>query len=654
MGRQDGNSGKLLASSCDRLDPLAPLGAELVKELNERVDILMAENALLVEQKFMLNQELEGYQKELAGRTDELQEAAEKLGLLEAELKSAEKRASLAEKDREEAGAQAIQFSDALGRAESVTDSLTEQCRLWQGRCKELEAAVKSSQQELSQNVLKTEAEGLEYVRKMKRAEDRTRELHVLLLHKAQELDGCQEVLRKLRREYQSTRQDAEGMLQVMGGLERQLSEYAAREAEVQQQGREAKERVEEALAGREQAVARAEQSRREIERLLEERRLAALRKQADVEAAVESSRQRGAEQLRAAERDMQDLVARNAQLLVEAERAQRDCKSARELLERSLRSQAEERRTVETCVKEMAEKLNLLAVSKEEESGRKAEVQEQNKEFRASIDKLRTQGDLLRTAMAQQERSSDAEIAQLKTLLRELQREQGEKTRVIAKMQKEFDDSRDGSSQQSSAAEKRLADENGLYRRRSQEAEKALRDSELEIAAERQRWELQAEQLREKCAAAGRQAEGRAREATEAMRVMAVRCQEAEGRVREAAAERLSLQTSLRESRSATAELQNELEHTKAYVVELHQQLSESYLAREEGVVKSVRALQTSSLSHRPLDSLLLSEDEEEEEEGEAEDVSFGGSGSGGNSDSDAAAGAEDEAEDDGSEEEP
>ena len=72
-------------------------------------------------------------------------------------------------------------------------------------------------------------------------------------MQKSQELDASADVIRKLRREYQSTRQDAEGMLQVMGGLEKQLSEYAAREEEVGRLAKECKEKMEEALLQRDQ-----------------------------------------------------------------------------------------------------------------------------------------------------------------------------------------------------------------------------------------------------------------------------------------------------------------------------------------------------------------------------------------------------------------
>ena len=52
-------------------------------------------------------------------------------------------------------------------------------------------------------------------MRRTKAAEERVRELHSIILQKTLDLDSAVEVGRKLRREYHSTRQDAEGMLQV-------------------------------------------------------------------------------------------------------------------------------------------------------------------------------------------------------------------------------------------------------------------------------------------------------------------------------------------------------------------------------------------------------------------------------------------------------
>ena len=65
--------------------------------------------------------------------------------------------------------------------------------------------------------------ESVAYMRRTKTAETRVRELHIQLQKTTAELHISQDNSRKLRREYQATRADAEGMLQVLSGLERQL-----------------------------------------------------------------------------------------------------------------------------------------------------------------------------------------------------------------------------------------------------------------------------------------------------------------------------------------------------------------------------------------------------------------------------------------------
>ena len=102
-----------------------------------------------------------------------------------------------------------------------------------------------------------------------------------------QQLDETKERLRSLQVEYETARADAEGMLKVMNGMEKQLSEYAEREEQVVALSKESKERVEAALLERDQAVAREVQSRQEIARLLEKQKdLAVNRVEAEERAA--------------------------------------------------------------------------------------------------------------------------------------------------------------------------------------------------------------------------------------------------------------------------------------------------------------------------------------------------------------------------------
>ena len=76
----------------------------------------------------------------------------------------------------------------------------------------------------------------------------------------------------------------------------------------------------------------------------------------------------------------------------VDCDRAQRDGKTHKEQFEKIQRLQENERSAFEAGTKELSERLNAAVISKEEEVGRRHEIQELNKDYRTNIDKLRSQ----------------------------------------------------------------------------------------------------------------------------------------------------------------------------------------------------------------------------------------------------------------------
>ena len=270
-------------SSATRLDPNAPLNAEVLADLQEQIDVLRNENNLLIEQRSVLLTELENHQMELERKTSDMTQQTQQLLAAVADIQTLSKRAEQAEKDRDAAAAQALGYSDVLGKAEVDHETFVEQISTLTHRCKDAETQVKEYKRQLREMSSKGEDESTVSIKRVQHAENRVRELHAALFAKSQELDTANELLRKLRSEYQTTRQDAEGMLQVMGGLERQLNEYATREAEVDRRDKASRERQEETLTFREQCTARDDQNKREIERLLAERKLVALRRKVRV-----------------------------------------------------------------------------------------------------------------------------------------------------------------------------------------------------------------------------------------------------------------------------------------------------------------------------------------------------------------------------------
>lgn len=140
-----------------------------------------------------------------------------------------------------------------MSKADTNSTRLREQVLVLQEREQELTRSVNDMKKDLQLTIKSSEEESYKVFKEVKSLEDRVRELHVSLMEKTDECETTQELNRKLRREYQSTRQDAEAMLQVMSGLEKQLSEFTAREAEIEQLAKDSKLKVAEALNARDQ-----------------------------------------------------------------------------------------------------------------------------------------------------------------------------------------------------------------------------------------------------------------------------------------------------------------------------------------------------------------------------------------------------------------
>ena len=138
----------------------------------------------------------------------------------------------------------------------------------------------------------------------------RARDLRSKLNETESELDALKSANRQLRREYETTRGDCEGMLKVMDGMEKQVAEYATREEQTLALARESRESVEQANLERDQSVAREAQARREIARLLEEKRTGAAEAEARKEAAIDSVRESMGQRLVTRDADVNGLAS--------------------------------------------------------------------------------------------------------------------------------------------------------------------------------------------------------------------------------------------------------------------------------------------------------------------------------------------------------
>ena len=161
---------------------MSPLGTELFNELNERSEVLMSENALLVEQKTILLTELENFQKDLSTANNESIELKKKLHHLTKELQTYQNRTVQAERDREEASKQIFKYSEALGKAEGEMDELRDQLAVWQQKGDIADNNMTEAKKQLKAMTTKLEEDSYQYMKRTKAAEDRVRELHNQLL----------------------------------------------------------------------------------------------------------------------------------------------------------------------------------------------------------------------------------------------------------------------------------------------------------------------------------------------------------------------------------------------------------------------------------------------------------------------------------------
>lgn len=570
-----------------------PINAEIVAEMNDRIDILMAENAALVDQKGSLTMEMEQLQNELTARTSEVAVLSERLSSTTTDLKTCAMQGVQVEKERDEAAKEAVSMSDALGRMDGEMNNLREELIMWQQKCTDAETTISDMKKEVSNAVDHSNSSALASMRRVKASEDRMKEVQAHMTKKTVELENALELNRKLKREYQSTRQDAEGMLQVMSGLERQINEYSGREAEVEARERKAREEVEASLTERDRAVARADQNKLEIERLLAERKKFQEERLVQIEAAVDAARARSTEQIRTCESEMTSLAEAMSKLQMDTEKAIREGKAARELLNSKERLHEDDRRNFKESLKDSRDRLAVAIIARDEEASKKVDIQEANKELRGVIDKLRLDIDSMQIQVNATERARLAEVSSLKTSNRDLAKDVTEKQRLLTRKNLEIEEIKEDYEDKLKRVEKQLEDEVKLLRTRTTEAEKIAQDVESNSEKENGRMVSLLDQIKEKGEGQVRALEQQLRTDAEVLKKMAIKTRELESANENLVEEKNMLVVVVEDARNSINELQEDLITAKDTILDLTESLSESHAAREEASRRAASILE-------------------------------------------------------------
>lgn len=192
---------------------------EMVHDLQSRLMALEEANATLVQQKACLQGELEQLNSEFDSQNKLFNENLQELKSYHGIIIELKQTIANVEGERDEAGKQALAYSEQLGKSQLKNDELTQELGITSRRLKDVEGQLLDQQRSLQQISKEIDQERLETMRKVKRAEDRVRELQTVLLSKSAELETTQESLRKVKKELTATRKDAEGMTEVLRQL---------------------------------------------------------------------------------------------------------------------------------------------------------------------------------------------------------------------------------------------------------------------------------------------------------------------------------------------------------------------------------------------------------------------------------------------------
>ncbi|KAG7389606.1 hypothetical protein PHYPSEUDO_010003 [Phytophthora pseudosyringae] len=243
---------------------------EYLQEINERIDVLMAENNMLMEQVSLQDDEIGAMKHELTDRDQQLQVMGQNFN--EATLALQELRDACAQvrEEKTHCERQLQRYAASIAQLESSKESLMEQTEAVSKERGGLEHRLGEYEEMLEKMKRGGERKDEAFSERYQNVCVRLRELTSALEKKDKAVDELQEHNNGLLSELDAVRQDCEGMLNVLNSMEKQLTQYCTRENAVAELESECKAKVEEAILEKEEVAARELQSRREIARLLE------------------------------------------------------------------------------------------------------------------------------------------------------------------------------------------------------------------------------------------------------------------------------------------------------------------------------------------------------------------------------------------------
>ncbi|CAM9903980.1 unnamed protein product [Pylaiella littoralis] len=587
---------------------LGAVGArEMVGELNERINILMAENTVMADQArtytSAMAKELDAVHEEFEDREVQMAALAKALGEAGVGLRTLEERVPQLEREKAHAEGELMKAVNAMSEREAAVSEMGEKLRVSKEEARRLSVKVAEMEADRAAMERQTENDADVTAERVRAAGQRITELQGLLAARGQEADVNGDRARKLQRDLESTRRDAEGMLQVMSGMERQIADLTSREESTASIAKESKQKVEDALLARDQARALEIQSRRELARVLEARKADAAGHVREMEEAALTLRNKFQAQVASRDREIQASLAepnplsptpaQAARLRGEAERAGRDRAGMEEVylsLKRGVEAETQslkakfdelQARVLEADAKRdqhdaAAKELGQVAIDAEREfaakeamfRGKEAHLEDTLKARERELESIRTS----QRAATDHAESRQREAKRLASLLEETREE------YTRKLEEE------------TLVRKAEADDAKAH---AAVLERSLRDAERRAGEVEASFKKQLRAVQERERSVGLSTERRLREEGELAQRLSSRNTDLQGRLAQLAAERGEAEAAAVRGAEDKARLEKQLVDARRKLSELTTQLSETIgqaetRARDEGRLRS------------------------------------------------------------------
>ena len=213
-------------------DNISPSGN--ASDVEERFNILMEENSLMAEQNALLSNELERSQEEIMQREQNIINLTQSMSDAAAAMQQLESEIATTQSEKKECEAALMMKTNECLSHEEVAKKAVADAKTASDKKNE----VLISLEELRNDNKELDKECNDLAGKARLAASKMNNLNGKLSAKTIEVDRLSDSLRRATTELARVRNDAENMVSVMDGMEKQLTEFQSREEGVSQLSR--------------------------------------------------------------------------------------------------------------------------------------------------------------------------------------------------------------------------------------------------------------------------------------------------------------------------------------------------------------------------------------------------------------------------------